>query len=73
VVVDNTNLYKVLTAGFVNYAAARGYEVEIVRLMAEVNDCHSIHGVPAEQIGFMSMNFQDYPAERIVKREEVSG
>jgi hypothetical protein len=66
VVVDNTNPYRVITDGFVRFARDRGYETQVIRMVADIQCCQNQHGVPFERIAEMSVSFQDYPGELLV-------
>jgi predicted kinase len=52
VVVDNTNLSLWEMATYIQVAAARGYTVEVVRIMADPGVCaqRNVHGVPLKTI-----------------------
>jgi predicted kinase len=63
IVVNNTNIKTFEIAPYYRTAEAFGYEVEIIRLICdvEVAIARGLHGVPPEQVRQMSLNFDPLP------------
>jgi predicted kinase len=61
VVVDNTNLSLWEMATYIQVAAARGYTVEVVRILADPGICaqRNVHGVPATMIYRMADRMEE--------------
>lgn len=67
IVVDNTNTKLWEFQYYLDLAQNAGYDIEVVRLVVDVDVCVSrgVHGVPREAVERMADRFEDYPGEVI--------